>query len=115
MSHPLIEAMIREFDRARDDSAVRCVLLTGTGRGFCAGADLAGSGPGLVGSDGKPDVGIAMDRLFNPMIRAIRALPKPVVRKALPKQVKVEKPAKKAVKKPAVKAKKVAKKPQKAR
>ena len=46
---------------------------------------------------------------------AEKALPKPVVRKALPKQVKVEKPAKKAVKKPAVKAKKVAKKPQKAR
>ena len=49
---------------------------------------------------------------------AEKALPKPVVRKALPKQVKaekVEKPAKKAVKKPPVKAKKVAKKPQKAR
>ena len=77
MSHPLIEAVIREFARARDDQAVRAVLLTGTGRGFCAGADLAGSGPGMVGPDGRPDLGVAMDRLFNPMIRAIRALPKP--------------------------------------
>ncbi|MGQ0583414.1 MAG: 2-(1,2-epoxy-1,2-dihydrophenyl)acetyl-CoA isomerase PaaG [Reyranella sp.] len=79
MSHPLIEAMIAQFARARDDEAVRAVLLTGTGRGFCAGADLAGSGPGVVGPDGKPDLGVAMDRMFNPMIRAIRALPKPVV------------------------------------
>jgi 2-(1,2-epoxy-1,2-dihydrophenyl)acetyl-CoA isomerase len=79
MSHQLIEAMIGQLGRARDDSQVRCVLVTGTGRGFCAGADLAGSGPGDTGADGKPDVGTAMDRLFNPMIRAVRGLPKPVI------------------------------------
>ncbi len=79
MSHPLIEALIGQLGRARDDAEVRAVLLTGTGRGFCAGADLAGSGPGDAGADGKPDLGTAMDRLFNPMIRAIRGLPKPVV------------------------------------
>lgn len=79
MSHQLIEAMIGHLGRARDDNAVRSVLITGTGRGFCAGADLAGSGPGDAGADGKPDVGTAMDRLFNPMIRAIRSLPKPVI------------------------------------
>jgi 2-(1,2-epoxy-1,2-dihydrophenyl)acetyl-CoA isomerase len=79
MSPLLIEAMIGQLGRARDDAGVRAVLLTGTGRGFCAGADLAGSGPGDAGADGKPDLGTAMDRLFNPMIRAIRSLPKPVV------------------------------------
>lgn len=79
MSHALIAAMNETLDRARDDTAVRCVLITGTGRGFCAGADLSGSGPGDSGSDGKPDVGTAMDRLFNPMMRRIRALPKPVI------------------------------------
>jgi 2-(1,2-epoxy-1,2-dihydrophenyl)acetyl-CoA isomerase len=79
MSPLLIEAMIGQLARARDDAGVRAVLLTGTGRGFCAGADLAGSGPGDAGADGKPDLGTAMDRLFNPMIRAIRNLPKPVV------------------------------------
>jgi 2-(1,2-epoxy-1,2-dihydrophenyl)acetyl-CoA isomerase len=79
MSHALIEAMNRELARARDDDAVRAVLLTGAGRGFCAGADLAGPGPGDPAADGQRDVGAVMDRLFNPMIRALRALPKPIV------------------------------------
>jgi 2-(1,2-epoxy-1,2-dihydrophenyl)acetyl-CoA isomerase len=79
MSPLLIEAMIGQLGRARDDAEVRAVLLIGTGRGFCAGADLAGSGPGDAGADGKPDLGTAMDRMFNPMIRAIRTVPKPVI------------------------------------
>jgi 2-(1,2-epoxy-1,2-dihydrophenyl)acetyl-CoA isomerase len=79
MSHALIAAVNDALDKAREDAAVRCVLITGTGRGFCAGADLSGGGPGDPGADGKPDVGTAMDRLFNPMIRRIRALPKPVI------------------------------------
>ena len=75
----LIEAVNHELARARDDQDIRAVLLTGIGRGFCAGADLAGGGPGEPGADGKPDLGAAMDRLFNPMIRNIRTLAKPVV------------------------------------
>src|SRR5258708_11870804 len=79
MSPALIEAMNHELGRARDDKDIRAVLLTGIGRGFCAGADLAGSGPGHPDAPRQPDLGAAMDRLFNPMIRAIRALPKPIV------------------------------------
>jgi 2-(1,2-epoxy-1,2-dihydrophenyl)acetyl-CoA isomerase len=66
MSHQLIEVMTGQLGRARDDSQVRSVLITGTG-------------PGDAGADGKPDLGTAMDRLFNPMIRAIRTVPKPVI------------------------------------
>ncbi len=79
MSRPLIAALIEQFDRARADAAVRAVLLTGAGRGFCAGADLAGTGTGSVGPDGKPDLGAVMEQFYNPLIRAIRELPKPVV------------------------------------
>jgi 2-(1,2-epoxy-1,2-dihydrophenyl)acetyl-CoA isomerase len=79
MSPALIEAMNHELGRARDDKDIRAVLLTGIGRGFCAGADLANGGPGDPDAGGQPDLGAAMDRLFNPMIRAMRALPKPIV------------------------------------
>jgi len=62
---------------ARDDAQVRCVLLTGRGRGFCAGQDL---GDRAVGPDSAPpDLGATLDRNWNPLIRALRTLPKPVV------------------------------------
>jgi 2-(1,2-epoxy-1,2-dihydrophenyl)acetyl-CoA isomerase len=79
MSSALIEAMNHELTRARDDQDIRAVVLTGLGRGFCAGADLAASGPIDPAANEPTDLGAAMDRLFNPMIRAMRALPKPIV------------------------------------
>jgi 2-(1,2-epoxy-1,2-dihydrophenyl)acetyl-CoA isomerase len=79
MNNALIEAVNRELARARDDSGIRAVLLTGTGRGFCAGADLAGGGTVDSAAATPPDLGANMDRLFNPMIRAMRELPKPIV------------------------------------
>jgi methylglutaconyl-CoA hydratase len=41
ISRGLIAAMSEAFQRARDDRAVRCVILTGAGKAFCAGMDLA--------------------------------------------------------------------------
>ena len=79
MNNALIEAMNHELARARDDADIRCVLLTGLGRGFCAGADLAGGGTVDFGANVAPDLGANMDRIFNPMIRAMRELPKPIV------------------------------------
>lgn len=79
MSNALIDAMNHELARARDDSDIRAVLLTGIGRGFCAGADLAGGGTVDSTAAEPPDIGANMDRIFNPMIRAMRALPKPIV------------------------------------
>jgi 2-(1,2-epoxy-1,2-dihydrophenyl)acetyl-CoA isomerase len=62
--------------RAASDASIRAVLLTGTGRGFCAGQDLAEAMP----KDGvMPDLGNFVRTTWNPMVRAIRTLEKPVV------------------------------------
>ncbi len=65
--------------RAADDSAVRAVVLTGAGRGFCAGQDLAEALPQEGGDGAMPDIGEIVRTCYNPIIRAIRALEKPVL------------------------------------
>ncbi len=65
------------LERARDDDAVRAVLLTGAGRGFCAGQDLGDRDPRKM--NGPPDLGHTIDTFYNPSLRLIRALEKPVV------------------------------------
>lgn len=67
-------ALATALDRAVDD-ACRAVLLTGAGRGFCAGQDLSER----AGATGPLDLGASIEALYNPLVRRLRALRKPVV------------------------------------
>jgi 2-(1,2-epoxy-1,2-dihydrophenyl)acetyl-CoA isomerase len=75
-------AMHRELraalDAAAADDAVRCVVITGAGRGFCAGQDLNDADMGSA-TDGPPDVGGVIDRLYKPLALRIRTMPVPVI------------------------------------
>ncbi|MHB0964415.1 MAG: 2-(1,2-epoxy-1,2-dihydrophenyl)acetyl-CoA isomerase PaaG [Gemmatimonadaceae bacterium] len=69
-------AVLDALQSAAADDTVRAVLLTGAGRGFCAGQDLAEAMP----AEGAiPDLGDFVRETWNPVISAIRHLEKPVV------------------------------------
>ena len=73
----LIEAIGAGIRRAATEDGCRVVLITGAGKGFCAGADLTDRA--IAPGGARPDLGDSLDKRYNPLIRAIRALPKPVV------------------------------------
>ncbi len=72
------EQLLSALNDAADDLAVRCVIITGAGRGFCAGQDL--SDPDMAGADGSaPDVGAVIERRYLPLAQRIRSMPVPVI------------------------------------
>lgn len=66
--HRALAATLRALD---EDESCRAVMLTGAGRGFCAGQDLE-----ALGKDG---VGNVLEEFYNPLVRRIRGMAKPVV------------------------------------
>lgn len=75
LNDELLLALREGLARAKADAAVRALLLTGAGRGFCAGADLAA---GAMRS-GPHDVAQSLRERYHPIILAMRQFPKPIV------------------------------------
>ena len=59
----------------RPKNGVRCLIVTGAGRGFCAGANLQPSGS----NSGQRDAGSVLETHYHPMLRRMRELPMPIV------------------------------------
>ncbi len=73
-----MHAEIREaMTQVTQDDGIRCLLITGSGRGFCAGQDL--SDRALTTDGGAPELGESVEKNYNPLIRSIMGLPKPVI------------------------------------
>ncbi len=70
----IARALLEAVERAAADETVRAVVVTGAGRGFSSGADLASV---------KPEVALDLGRLlrerYHPLILAMRRMPKPVI------------------------------------
>lgn len=69
-------ALMAALEAAEADAACRALLLTGAGRGFCAGQDLSDR---VAQGDRKRDLGATLDGFYNPLVRKLRALPFPVI------------------------------------
>jgi 2-(1,2-epoxy-1,2-dihydrophenyl)acetyl-CoA isomerase len=70
----MLSALRAAFGAVRETPAVRAVVLTGMGRGFCAGADLTQN----LGGEAR-DLGAALEETYNPLVLAMRACPQPIV------------------------------------
>lgn len=68
-------ALRAAFKEAADDPACRAIVLTGAGRGFCAGQDLQERSF----ENGPPDLGASLAENYNPLVMAIRTAEKPVI------------------------------------
>lgn len=66
--------LLAALNRAADDASVRCVVITGQGRGFCAGQDLGDpmAAPGM-------DLGNLISTHYQPLVKRIRSMPVPVI------------------------------------
>ena len=74
INRELALALQARLRACQQDAAVRAVVLTGTGRAFCAGQDLGE----ITGSD-RPEVADIVEELYNPIVLLIRELDKPVL------------------------------------
>lgn len=79
LSYPMYREITDAFDTVAAEPELRAVLLTGSGRAFCSGADLARKFNIPEGATIGDGVAEAMHRLINPMVARIAALKKPVI------------------------------------
>jgi len=80
MNKDLIVGLLETFHETDDDEDVRVIVITGNGRGFCAGADLVDGGwPNEENLSAGQAAGKNMETAFNPLVKAITQSNKPVI------------------------------------
>ena len=76
LSAPMIEGAIAALERCATDAAIGCIVLTGAGRGFCAGGDVSAMGSGGATSSMTLEQQVDRQRSIHRFAGLLHALPK---------------------------------------
>ena len=81
MSAPMLSSMDLALDEIENsDNGMRALIVTGAGRGFCAGANVARmDGDGGEKRNRQPDAGEGLEKIYHPLLRRFRNLHCPIV------------------------------------
>jgi enoyl-CoA hydratase/carnithine racemase len=80
MNHALVAGLYDAFDEVSADRSCRVIILTGSGRGFCAGLDLSeGASPPVTQSMGRAQAGMTVQKLIAGLVPKMRSVPQPII------------------------------------
>jgi 2-(1,2-epoxy-1,2-dihydrophenyl)acetyl-CoA isomerase len=79
LNKPMLLELLAIFQGEAAAPATRCVVLTGAGKAFCSGQDLEERRAFAEGTTAPPSLGESLRERYNPLILAMRELPKPVI------------------------------------
>jgi enoyl-CoA hydratase len=80
MNYDLVRGIYDALDELAEDSSCRVIVLTGAGRGFCAGLDLTeGASPPRTAGMGRAQAGMTVQKLIAGLVPKMRAAPQPII------------------------------------
>src|SRR4249919_2108233 len=80
MNYDLVRGLYDALDELAEDRSCRVIVLTGAGRGFCAGLDLSeGASPPAARGLGRVQAGMAVQKSIAALVPKMRAMPQPIV------------------------------------
>jgi enoyl-CoA hydratase len=80
MNHALIAGLYEALDTLADDRSCRVIVLTGAGRGFCAGLDLTeGATPPEARGLGRAQAGMTVQKMIAGLVPKMRSMPQPII------------------------------------
>ncbi len=80
MNYALVSELYAAFDSLAEDRSCRVIVLTGAGRGFCAGLDLSeGASPPSSRGLGRAQAGMTVQKMIAGLVPKMRAMPQPIV------------------------------------
>jgi enoyl-CoA hydratase len=80
MNHELVTNLYDALDEVAADRSARVIVLTGSGRGFCAGLDLSeGAAPPSEGATSRPQAGMTVQKLIAGLVPKMRSVPQPII------------------------------------